>query len=111
MQMPPNSPDVDAGKQNLHNAYKSMELRLLHECSELGKSGFADQRLAAAAYQKFEEAFLLLRKALRLSNPSEYAKTPSPGPIPKDFAPRIDDADLYGEDFHHKRVEWKDTGY
>jgi len=110
MKMPPNSPDVDTGKKNLHSAYQAMELRLLHECSELGKSGFADQRLAAAAYQKFEEAFMLLKKALRLASPNDYGKVPAAGPYPKDFAPRIDDADLYGEDFK-SRIEWKDTGY
>jgi hypothetical protein len=106
--MPPDSPDVDTGRKNLENAYRAMEMRLLHECSELSKSGFGDKRLSAAAYQKFEEAFLLLRKALRLDAGNDYGKVPAPGPFPRDFAPRVDDEDLYGADFKH--IEWKDIG-
>jgi hypothetical protein len=95
MRLPGWSSDMDKGKDNLASHYQAYEMRILNECAGLAKSGFADERLAAAAYQKFEEAFLLLRKALRRAedqlDPNDYGKRPSPGPLPDEFAPRVDD--------------------
>jgi hypothetical protein len=90
MQLPGWSADLDKGKENLASHYQALEMRILNECAGLAKSGFADARIAANAYSKFEEAFLLLRKALRIkeemADPNDYGKKPDPNPIkPDDF--------------------------
>ena len=90
MKLPEGSGSIDQAKDKLASAYQAMEMRLLHECKELANSGFADRRLSAAAHQKFEEAFLLLAKALRRGSPNDYTKAPAAGPYPDTFAPRAD---------------------
>jgi hypothetical protein len=112
MQLPGWSADLDKGKENLANHYKALELRVLNECAGLAKSGFADARLAANAYNKFEEAFLLLRKALRIAaendDPNEYGKKPDSNPIkPDSFTPRTDPIGDYNADGELARPQVK----
>ena len=95
MRLPGWSADMEQGKEKLAGYYQALEMRVLNECAGLAKSGFADERVAANAYSKFEEAFLLLRKALRikaeLSDPNEYGKKSDPNPLrPESFTPRVD---------------------
>jgi len=103
MQLPGWSANLDEGKRKLGEHYKALELRVLNECAGLAKSGFADARLAANAYNKFEEAFLLLRKALRIAaeadDPNNYGKAPtSDVPAPQSFTPRVDPIGDYNAD-------------
>lgn len=92
MQLPDH--DAEKGKEKLAQWYASLEKRLLNECAALAKSGFADRRVAAAAYGRFEEAFLLMRKALRLAgetpDPNDYGKVDQPGPLPEEFKPDVE---------------------
>jgi hypothetical protein len=102
MQLPGWSADLDEGKRKLADHYKALEMRVLNECAGLAKSGFADARVSALAYNKFEEAFLLLRKALRIAaesdDPNEYGKKPtSDVPVPSEFAQRVDRGDFDGQ--------------
>ena len=106
---------MEQGKKQLANHYQALEMRVLNECEGLAKSGFADARLAANAYNKFEEAFLLLRKALRIKeeqdDPNEYGKKPSLYPAkPEGFRPEgagdfDDKGDLLASG---KQIDWKD---
>ena len=103
MRLPGWSADLDKGKENLANHYIALEIRVLNECEGLAKSGFADARLAANAYNKFEEAFLLLRKSLRikedLADPNEYGKKPATDvPAPQSFTARVDPLGDYNAD-------------
>jgi hypothetical protein len=109
MRLPGWSADLEQGKENLANHYKALELRILNECAGLAKSGFADARISANAYAKFEEAFLLLRKALRIAaendDPNDYGKKPDPNPIkPAEFTPRVDPVGDYNADGELKRL-------
>jgi hypothetical protein len=114
MQLPGWSANLDEGKRKLGEHYKALEMRVLNECAGLAKSGFADARLAANAYNKFEEAFLLMRKALRIAaeadDPNEYGKKPtSDVPVPQSFKPEgAGDFDDKGDLRRASQIEWKD---
>jgi len=87
---------MDAARMNLTIKHKRMEEILEQHVAELAKAGMFDGRLLAMTRSKFEEAFLLLDKALRHppadgSQQREYGKVPSATPIPEDFKPGIED--------------------
>jgi len=93
MQLPGWSTDLQAGKEKLAERYADLEKRVLNECQSLANSGFTDKRLVANAYEKFEEAFLLLRKSLRLdagTDQREYGKVHKAGEMPPGFTPPTD---------------------
>lgn len=76
--------------------HKRMEEVLEQHVAQLAQAGMFDARLLAMTRSKFEEAFLILDKALRHppadgSQRREYGKVPSATPIPDDFSPGMGD--------------------
>lgn len=87
MRLPKGCATLEDAKAELASHYQVMEMRLERECADLATSGFADARLCSMAHTKFEEAFLILMKALRRGSPNDYAKQPRVVPDPESFTP------------------------
>ena len=110
MQLPPNSPDMLAGINNLHQHYSKLEKHVLDAIDELAKSGLGDQRMCAIARTDFEKAFMVLHRALRDypdDDPNQYGKRPHHEPLPKSFTPPVDPegSKQIGE---QGKLDWKD---
>lgn len=98
MKAPPGASDIAAFKMQLALKNQRMEEILNEHVSQIRNTGFADQRLCQMAYSKFEEAWLLLAKALRIdADTREYGKVPLDTPIPSDFTPKLGDASHDGD--------------
>jgi hypothetical protein len=97
MKMPPNSPDMDAARENLKAQYQKLEAYVLRQVDDLAKSGIAGQRLCAIARTDIERAFMALEKALMIGGPAgnDYAKVPSVDPFPQSFRPDLDRSPLH----------------
>lgn len=94
MKAPPGAHDIPHFKMLIKQKNVRMEEILNDHVGQIRNSGFADQRLCQMAYSKFEEAFLLLDKALRIdADQREYGKIPDPTPIPAEFAPQLGHAE------------------
>lgn len=90
MKGPPGAKDIPHFKMLIKQKNVRMEEILNEHVASIKNTGFADQRLCAMAYSKFEEAFLLLDKALRIdASTTEYGKVTEPTPIPQEFAPGV----------------------
>ena len=105
MEFPPHSHDMAEAIEQLHRRYGVMEADLLQIIDELAQAGFSDRRWAAIARTHVEEAFMAMHRALRDypgSDPENYGKTPHAEPLPKQFTPRVGDAE-------RPSIEWKDA--
>jgi hypothetical protein len=95
MDFPQNTPDLDAGREHLHEFYAKLESYILNQVDVLAKSGFSDKRWCSVARTHFEEGFMALHRGLRDfpgDDPQEYGKVATHQPMPRGFTPDVEPA-------------------
>ena len=112
MQLPPNSPDLQTGIDNLHQHYSKLERHVIDAVDELARSGFADMRWCSIARTHAEQAFMAMHRALRdypEQDANNYGKTPEghTHQMPPAFTPPVDPegSKQIGE---QRKLDWKD---
>lgn len=117
MRMPPKSPDMEAGKDRVHNDIGLTCKAMLDMVDVIATSGFADRRWCAIARTHIEEGEMALHRALRDypgDDPNQYGKQPHTHPLPKSFTPPTGgDRDMTSPgigsiESPRKTIEWSD---
>ena len=91
MKYPPFTPDMEAGRDRLHEDIAKVEKLTLGTVDSLAKSGIANQRWCAIARTHIEEGIMALHRSLRDfpgDDPNNYGKIPFEKP--EAFTPPVD---------------------
>lgn len=115
MKMPPNSPDMEQARDNIHRQIANSEKVTLDYLEKIAQSGLADKRWCAIARTQLEQGFMALQRSLRDypgDDPNNYGKVPLDTPLPKDFSPPSDMPDQFGRDRNiappAREIPWRD---